>query len=189
MIEVELKARVAEPGQVEERLRSFAHFVKDFDKADAYWHGPDWRLARGTKGFRIRSEDGKTIVTFKTKRCEGGMEINRERELEVSDRGIFVELIERLGCEPFFEKRKTGRRFEYEAGGTGRPIALELAELQGLGWFLEIEALLPEEDPAAIALAQGEIRGLLARAGLPESTIESRYYSELLIEAGRVSQP
>ncbi len=185
MIEVELKARVEDPQATEARVAAFARLVGAFDKADAYWHGPDWRLHRGKKGFRIRKEGEATFVTFKTKRCEGGIEINREREFAVSDHDAFIELVERLGCEPFYTKRKTGRRYEFDAGG-GKPIAIELCEVEGLGWFIEIEALLETEDPAAVALAQGEIRSVLARSGVPESAIESRYYSELLLSAGQI---
>lgn len=186
MIEVELKARVADPAAVEARVASFARLVGDFEKLDAYWHGPDWRLQRGAKGFRLRAEGGTTTVTFKSKRCEGGMEINREREFEVSEPGAFVEFIERLGCEPFYRKRKVGRRYELDRGAGLTPIAIELVEVEGLGRFIEIEALLEDEEPAALALAQGEIRGALSRAGLGAEDLEPRYYSELLAEKGLV---
>jgi len=188
VIEVELKARLVDPAAVEKRLREFASFVRDFEKRDSYWHGPDWRINRGTKGFRLRTDGARTTVTFKNKRSEGGIEINHEREFSVSDLPTFDEFLERLGCEPFYEKRKRGKRFEVDPG-SGAPIALELAEVEGLGWFLEIEALVPEDDPAAVALAQGEIRALLAKTGLEETAIEGRYYSELLIAAGLVAVP
>ena len=183
MIEVELKARVADRAAVESRLGDFATYVGDFDKRDAYWHGPEWRINRGTRGFRVRSEADTVTVTFKNKRSEGGVEINREREFEIADRGTFTEFIERLGCEPFFEKRKMGSRWEWR-DGRERPIVLELLEVPGLGLFLEIEALVPDEDPSAIALARGEIAALLEKSGLAESDLEPRYYSELLLEAG-----
>ena len=43
----------------------------------------------------------------------------------------------------------------------------------------------------ALALAQlpPAVRDALARAGVPESAVESRYYSELLIAAGLVAKP
>jgi adenylate cyclase, class 2 len=189
MIEVELKARLADPAATEAKVASFATFVTSFEKSDAYWHGPDWRLARGSKGFRVRTEAGETTVTFKTKKCEGGMEINREREFSVSDPTALDELLFRLGCEPFFSKRKRGKRYEARTAGAARPITIEILELEGLGPFIEIEALLETESPEAIALAQGEVKGLLARAGVPETAIESRYYSELLIAAGLVAKP
>lgn len=188
MIEVELKAHVADPESVRKRLAGFAVYRGDFDKRDAYWHGPEWRINRGTRGFRVRSEGDAVTVTFKNKRSEGGIEINREREFAVLDREIFTEFIERLGCEPFFEKRKIGSRWEWSSGGAD-PIVLELLEVPGLGLFLEIEALVPDEDPAAIALARGEIAALLERAGLDESTVEPRYYSEMLMEVGLGPRP
>lgn len=186
MIEVELKARVADRAAVEARLREFATYLGDFDKSDAYWHGPDWRINRGTRGFRVRSEGGSVVVTFKNKRSEGGIEINREREFSIADREAFEEFIERLGCEPFFEKRKIGSRWSWRGKGSAS-LTLELLEIPGLGLFLEIEALVAEEDPAAIALARGEISALLSRAGLDEADIEPRYYSELLLEAGKIA--
>jgi len=187
MIEVELKAHLADPEATNKKVASFASYVTSFEKSDAYWHGPDWRLARGSKGFRVRTEAGETIVTFKTKKCEGGMEINREREFSVSDPAALDELFFRLGCEPFYSKRKRGKRYEARSDGSTRPITIEVLEVEGLGPFIEIEALLEAEEPAAVALAQGEIKGILARAGVPESAIESRYYSELLLAAGKIA--
>lgn len=189
MIEVELKAHLEDPAATERKVASFATYLGSFEKSDAYWHGPDWRLARGSKGFRVRTEAGETLVTFKTKRCEGGMEINREREFTVSDPAALDELLFRLGCEPFYSKRKSGKRYEHRAPGAARPITIEVLELEGLGPFIEVEALLETESPEAIALAQGEVRGLLSRAGVPETAIESRYYSELLMAAGLVARP
>jgi len=197
MIEVELKARVGDPEAVEAAVASFARFDCAIDKLDAYWHGPDWRLKRGTRGFRMRAEGDTTTVTFKSKRCEGGIEINREREFVVSEPAAFVEFIERLGCEPFYTKRKTGKRYEINVSDSidesakagSRPIVVELVEVEGLGHFIEIEALLDDEEPAGLALAQGEIRGILSRSGVSASEIEPRYYSELLMEAGKIARP
>ncbi len=194
MIEVELKARVADRKAVEARVASFASLEGPVDKLDSYWHGPDWRLQRGKRGFRIRAEGSESVVTFKTKRAEGGIEINRETEFAISDARAFIEFAQRLGCEPFYQKRKRGLRFRAELCGRDLPgcegaAAIELVEVEGLGDFLEIEILLPDEDPAAVALAQGEIRGLLARSGLGPEDIEPRFYSELLVAAGLVARP
>jgi adenylate cyclase, class 2 len=201
VIEVELKAHLRDRAAALATVASFARPAGKVDKRDAYWHGSDWRLNRGTRGFRLRSErageGGSSVVTYKTKRAEGGIEINREREFEVSDSGAFVEFALRLGCEPFFNKRKTGYAFKV-GGREARPsetkpgeawleeATIEIIEVAGLGDFIEIEVLLEDEDPGRIALAQGEVRALLARSGVSEADIESRFYSELLIEAGLV---
>jgi predicted adenylyl cyclase CyaB len=190
VIEVELKARVRDREAVARAVAAFARPAGEVDKRDAYWHGPDWRLNRGTRGFRVRSEGEACIVTYKAKRSEGGIEISREMEFEVSDRAAFDSFAERLGCEPFYRKRKVGVAFK--AGGDGSwpdEATIEIIEVEGIGCFIEIEVLLEDEEPAGIALAQGEIRALLARSGVAESEIESRFYSELLMEAGLVARP
>lgn len=175
MIEVELKARVDDLASVEARVAAFARFERDVSKCDEYWHGPDWRFVRGTKGFRLRRDAGKAIVTFKQKRNEGGIEINKETEFEVSDAAAFEALVARIGCEPFYRKRKDGKAYEYD-GAT-----IELVSIEGIGSFIEIERLAETDDPAELALAQGAIRAILGMAGVPESDIEGRSYSELLL--------
>jgi predicted adenylyl cyclase CyaB len=186
VIEVELKARVRSRAATEAAVASFARPCGAVDKRDAYWHGPDWRLNGDTRGFRLRSEGHGSIVTFKTKRSEGGVEINREREFEVSDPEAFNEFALRLGCEPFYEKRKRGLAFKAGRGAEPGEATIEIIEVSGLGDFIEIEILLEDEDPARLALAQSEIRAFLARSGVREEDIEPRFYSELLMEAGLV---
>lgn len=197
MVEVELKAHLRDRAATLAAVSSFARAEGPVEKSDEYWHGPGWRRKRGARGFRVRSEGqaasgrgGLSVVNFKTKRSEDGIEINRESEFEVSDRETFVEFALRLGCEPFYAKRKRGLRFR--SGGAGDcpdPATIEILEVVGLGDFIEIEVLLPGEEPAAVALARAEIRALLARSGVPESDIEPRFYSELLMEAGLVERP
>lgn len=175
MLEIELKARVRDPAAVEKQVATFATRLRGFEKSDSYWHGPDWRFARGTKGFRIRSDDGRSVVNFKTKRTDSGIEINRETEFEVSDREAFLALVQRIGCEPFYEKQKSGTAWQYG------DYLIELVFVNGLGHYIEIERLLEVEDPAAIALAQGELKRILKQAGVAETDIEARGYSELLL--------
>ncbi len=177
MMEIELKARVRDPEAVEASVRSFARFVRSFDKSDGYWHGPEWRFSRGTKGFRLRMDGGKAVVTFKQKRNDGGIEVNRETEFEVSDAAAFTALVERIGCEPFYRKRKRGKAYEHDG------CTIELVSVDGLGDFIEIERLLERDDPADVALAQGTIRTILGMAGVPDGEIEGRSYSELVLGA------
>lgn len=181
MVEVELKARIEDPGAVERRVASFARFVKKVDKSDSYWHGPGWRERRGTRGFRVRSEGSVFVVTFKTKRVEAGYEVNLEREFEISDPGVFREFVERVGCEPYYQKRKIGSAYEYEG------MTLEVLRVEGAGFFLEIERLLPEESPAAVDNARAGLKTALAMSGVPETAIENRTYSELILGVERAS--
>ncbi|TFG83548.1 MAG: class IV adenylate cyclase [Spirochaetales bacterium] len=175
MTEIELKARLGDPEETERLVATFARFVRRVDKLDSYWHGPDWRFARGTKGFRLRSDRDDSIVTFKVRRNEGGIEINQETEFSVSDPAAFIGLVERIGCEPFFKKRKTGAMYEHDG------FTIELLEVAGLGHFIEIEKVLSSDDPTEIAIVQGGLKSILIKAGLHESDIEGRRYSELIL--------
>lgn len=177
MIEVELKARVRDKAAVEARVGSFATFVRAFDKSDEYWHGPGWRTDRGARGFRLRKDGTSSVVTFKQKTIEAGIETNRETEFEVSDAAAFEALAGRIGCEPFYRKRKTGTA--WDCGN----CTVELVDVAGLGSFIEIERLLENEDPAGLAEARIELRSILAQAGIPEEEIEARRWSEMLLES------
>ncbi len=187
MIEVELKAHLRDRAAALAAVAAFARPAGAVEKRDSYWHAPGWRESRGSTGFRLRYEHDSAVVNFKVKREEGGVEVNREVEFAVSDRGAFDEFVLRLGCEPYYKKRKSG--FAFKAGGDGqwrREATIEIVEVEGLGDFIEIEVLLEAEDPADVAEARGEIRAILARAGLGTKDIEPRFYSELLASAGLV---
>lgn len=188
VIEVELKAHLRDRAATLAAVRAFARPAGAVEKRDMYWHAPGWREGRGTKGFRVRCEDGSAVVNFKVKREEDGVEINREVEFAVTDGSAFDEFALRLGCEPHYKKRKSG--FAFKAGGDElgpREATIEIFEVEGLGDFIEIEILLDDEDPAQVAEARTEIRAMLVRAGLGEKDVEPRFYSELLMDAGLVT--
>ncbi len=176
MIEVELKARVRDMKAVRERVASFAEYVRDFEKFDSYWHGPDWRFARGTKGFRVRNDNDSIVVTYKVKRNESGIEINKETEFSVSDMDVFLAFIRRIGCEPFYQKKKTGSSYKYE------DYLIELLTVEGLGDFIEIEKLEEREEPDNLPIVLGTLKSILSRSGIDASEIEARSYSELILQ-------
>ncbi len=209
MIEVELKARVRDMAAVESAVASFASLVGEVDKRDAYWRGPEAVAAAPAResaapapeaaapgavtaepgaaaalprrDFRLRREAGSSVVTFKDKRVEDGIEVNAEVEFGVDDPESFESLALRLGCSRWYEKRKRGRRYEVPSpAAAGGAATIELVEVEGLGGFVEIEILVEEGDPGAAADARSELRRLLAAAGVPEADIEGRFYSELL---------
>jgi predicted adenylyl cyclase CyaB len=187
VIEVELKARLRDPAAVSAAVATFARLAGAVDKRDSYWHGPGWKSDSDAKTFRTRGEGGTTVVTYKVKSSAQGVEVNRESEFEVSDPETFAGFARRLGCEPSYQKRKTG--FAFKAGPDALnpyEATIEVVEVDGIGHFIEIEVLLADEEPAALARARTEIRALLARAGVDEQDIESRFYSELLADAGIV---
>jgi adenylate cyclase class 2 len=146
-------------------------------------------------GIRVRREEksgkAETIITWKSKEKCDGIEVNNENEFTVNDAEVFAELLAVLGLEKRIVKRKEGWR--WEAGG----ITAELCEVSGfyqteensgegnaptknLGWFLELEILADDENPETVAASRKRLLELLGKAGLSESDIEEKYYSEML---------
>ena len=169
--EVELKAWVSEPDRLRERLDRRYSFVREYVKEDVYFarntHGSD-----GRGDVRLRRDGTRSICTFKDKRIENGVEFNDEHEFDVSDGHAFRELLHRLGCRERIQKTKIGR--QYAVGDT----VVELSELVGLGWFVEIEHVLA--DDAESQTAERRVRAVLSELEIPVSAIESRTYTEML---------
>ena len=194
--EVELKVHAADHENCRRRMRDLAgrdgaFFIKD----DDYWSpaddSPRIRVRRERSGEGAEAE--RTLVTWKNKEKRDGVEINEEHEFEVSRGELFEELLERLGLEKRIHKHKEGRCWTLD--GTP-PLTAELCEVSGfilspdgggpgvknLGWFLELEILLPEKPtaPAETDAARRRLLETLARTGLGGEALEDRYYSELL---------
>ncbi len=182
-IEIELKAWVDDPPAARQAIAAFAAAVRTYRKDDAYWRGqagtgPAARGALGS-GVRVRREDlsaSGATVNFKRKEVRDGIEVNDEREFEVSDAEIFGELLGRLGLAVWMRKRKTGEAWEAEG------VTIELSEVEGLGTFVELEILAERDDPATVAEARARLLSVLKRIGIPQSRIEARYYTEMLAE-------
>jgi adenylate cyclase class 2 len=200
-IEIELKAWAGDPEERKNLISRFAGPGEEFLKDDSYWYPPSAPGPPGKgglpSGLRIRREerrkpsgDGKDLQTtricFKTKEKREGIEINDEREFEVSDGQVFEELLIRLGLSPGAHKRKRGWAWTY------RGITLELCEVSGsvsgesagnevrLGWFAELEILADEDRGDTVAAARTRLFELLKQIGISEDRIEERYYTELL---------
>lgn len=174
MIEVELKAWLSEPETVEKNIEVFAEFFRDFIKQDQYWMGPVCENTGVKKGCRIRQDESRMTVTYKSKQIRNSMEINQEFEFDVSDLANFTGLLKRLKCELDYTKRKTGKAWKY------KDYLIEVFELETLGWFIEIETVLDSDNKDEIRAAQEGLKKILGMAGVPLNSIESRTYSELL---------
>lgn len=185
--EIELKAWVEEPEALKARISSLACFSASFEKEDAYWY-PCSVPAFGTvpqSGVRIRKErdtdaQGRvtqtTWVTYKTKELRKGIEVNDEREFTVSEDTIFEELLRRLGLEPGIRKHKQGWAWDYEG------IRVELAEVAGLGWFVELEIIGNDQGAETITQARTRLLAFLHQIRVGKDKIETRYYTEMLKE-------
>ena len=185
--EIELKAHVTEVETIKLLLFDKAAFLWAFEKNDAYWYkdglsGSGIRIRREKLTFPDESEKLSCLVTYKTKELTDGIEINDEKEFEISSRtegeeSVFGELLLRLGLKPGISKRKRGWAFNREG------INAELCEVENLGWFIEMEILLndgTEKSEEIYAESRKRLLSFLDSLGIKREAIESRYYTEML---------
>ncbi|MDR1104926.1 MAG: CYTH domain-containing protein [Treponema sp.] len=201
-LEVELKARVDDPQALKARLSAMGLYLGAYEKDDAYWLPAQGALFAGENspalpppGLRVRRErntrDGggvseHVLVTWKTGRLEGGVEINDEREFTVSDAALFEDLLERLGLEPVIRKNKQG--WAWNCPGEEGPVRAELSNVRGLGWFLELEITektggadgTRETGPHGEEAMRQQLFSLLEKLEIPRDRIESRPYTRML---------
>jgi adenylate cyclase class 2 len=190
-IEIELKAHVDDPGSIREKLDALGRYNGEFLKDDIYWRqdtgrmreNPENRRELPSFSVRVRKESAGdaggsarrvVIVTYKSKETRDDIEVNNEREFSVSSADPFEELLGHLGFRPTISKRKSGFSWDYNG------ISAELAEVADLGWFAELEILAGDDSPETVRTARLRLLELLAKLGIGEDRIESRYYTELL---------
>lgn len=187
MTEIEIKARVADPRAVRDRLDAGAVFRCAVVKNDSYWRKngtqPDEANAPGRAvKLRLREENGNSTVTYKRKEVRGALEVNDEREFCVTDRDSFEILLTDLDFSPYITKRKHTEVWDWKADDD-TAVTIELSLVDRLGWFLEAEILVPDADTAQVDAAASALRSALALCGLGEDDLEPRFYTEMLTEA------
>jgi predicted adenylyl cyclase CyaB len=177
MLEIEIKARVADPTEVRRNLERFMEYGGEVDKRDSYWSIPV-PVAPGAAGsfrFRIRREPGQTIVTFKEKSVINNLEVNREVEFGIVDESSFELFIKKMNAVPLYTKRKKGTLWK---GSNG--LIAELVDVEKLGNFLEVEILQQENEELDTRKLRKLLLSVVERGGLKESDLDERPYSQLL---------
>ncbi len=140
--EVECKVRI-EKNEVKSLHDSISLYVaggecQDIEKKDTYYSqvGNDITL------FRVRSVEGSYLITRKMKEARNdGVEVNQE--IEFTANGQFDSIhsfFTSLGYSIIIKKEKRGWAWHEDN------LTIELVEVAPLGWFLEIEVLIEQEN-------------------------------------------
>ena len=191
--EIELKAHIENHEALKSLLAEKAEYLSAFEKEDRYYFFPEHSKSFPS-GVRVRREkrtlpDGKetsiSCATYKRKEVRDGIEVNDEREFEAQPVEDFEEFLGRMGWKLGAAKKKRGWAF-YRDG-----ITAELVEVEGLGWFLELEIITVSYDdgistdkiPKVVFTEEkNRLLGFLDSLGISREAIESRFYSEMLGE-------
>ena len=174
MREIESKARVADPERVKAILDSLYGEGREVHKRDHYFHLPGSLL----QSLRIREHGGKLELTTKHSSRDANGENNEEFEFLADpveyDRA--VAFFHALGHEDYFVKTKDG--WEWHADDAH----IELLSVNDLGYFAEIEILIPFDADERVADECGKkVLSLLSSLGLAEC-VERRAYRDMILE-------
>ena len=202
MYEIELKAHVYNRDELIPKLNAGARYLRTAEKTDVYWRqpaAPDGSRETIRTAEQVASEDALTVrirtectetaakekscrhlVTYKQKRREckenPALEVNDEKEFEVSDRAEFERFLQKARFEVVSEKHKKSMQWTEDG------VFIELCTVAPLGDFLEMEILAERADENRVKEARLKLEKLLKKYGIPLEQIEPMYYSELLKE-------
>ena len=194
-VEIEVKAWVDDEKGLKEKLDGAANYLGAYVKEDSYWQPSDnAEKYRGVfkSGIRIRKENWERPqieppndntsfikVCYKNKEVRNGIEVNDEREFDITNQAIFEDFLKNLGFEVDIYKTKQGWAWDYDG------ITVELSMVSGLGWFIELEILSENRDN--FQSVQNSLITTLESIGIKKSSIEGRYYTEMLraLKAGK----
>lgn len=143
-IEIEAKMKVADLGEVRNKLESLgAVRGKDIFEINAFFDTEDRSLFAADQGLRLRvnrdvaSGEETYVYTFKGARLHGALKTREEIELDVGSPKDAERFLTALGFEKVLSFEK--RRQKWKLNG----CSVELDELPHLGPFVEVEG--PDE--------------------------------------------
>jgi adenylate cyclase, class 2 len=186
MLEVEMKFPVASFAGVEDKLTAWgAHGEAPLRQADHHLNAPDRDFARTDETLRLRRVGDANFLTYKGPKRPGPGKIRTEVEVPVgggdTNADAFLRLLGHLGYRPVIVVRKTRRPFHLRRQGFAVEVCLD--DVEGLGKFVEVEIIAPEEQLDA---ARQALTALAAELGLEKD--ERRSYLELQLAAQGVKR-
>lgn len=183
MFEIELKAKITNREEVEKKISQFAEYIGKTEKSDVYW--TQARVGHSQK-VRLREETDKPLtVNYKKKEIRSNqIEVNDEYEFTIGagaseedakrEKQSFEVFLTSAGFLPMMVKHKDTKRWNFE------DTVIEISYIDKLGDFIEIEILAETDDPEKTKAAHEKLLRTLAKAGVPEENIETRYYTDML---------
>lgn len=173
VVEVEAKVAVPSPDPVRQALRRLGAAASPAAvEEDAFFRHPARDLTAADEALRLRRvAEGGFELTYKGPRAAGPFKSREERTVRMADDP--TALLGALGFEVAARLRKTRERHRLAA------VEVTLDHLDGLGWFVEVEAL-----GATGAAAEGAVRAALRELGLDGEPLVRESYLELALAAG-----
>lgn len=181
MTEVELKVSVlqAQEDGLLVRLTELGFLPRGrVYERDVYFNAPDRDFRKTDEALRLRSVDGRALITYKGAKQDDRSSTRAELETGVQSEETAQRLLEALGYQAVFTVHKS--RWIFVRG----TVTACLDHVQGLGAHLELETLL--EDEVNRDAAVDELMALLSPLGLSADALTRKSYLELLMASATV---
>ncbi len=170
MLEIEIKAYCDNHEDIIAKINSLGgEFIAALSERDIYYSHPCRDFAETDEAFRIRTENGRNILTYKGPKLGRKTKSRIEKETVFDDLDSMTGIVESLGFGRVEEVIKT--RTVYRI----RDIEICLDLVEGLGTFVELEKKGNDRE-------SGEKELAAIAAGLGLSEFETRSYLELKLE-------
>ena len=145
-LEVESKIKISKKDLplIKKRIKEIAKFSKKETKVDQYYSLEKAFYPR--KAFRIRTTGNKDVVNFKKwlrKFWKHGIVVKEEYEFEIKNKEHFLALMTDLGFKKWIGKTKISSTYQHKKH---KKLNIELNEVKGLGYFIEIEYLAKHDE-------------------------------------------
>ena len=180
MVEAEIKAKLQNRAETEERLRAEGFLPEeDLYEEDLYFNGSDRDFHITDEALRLRvitdRKDGRSssVLTYKGPKIDGRSQTRTEHETIVSDGAETELMLEALGYSPVFRVCKA--RTVYRRG----EISACIDVVEDLGTFIELEEIL--DDRALMEASVERLHALLPELGIDGSLTTRHSYLELLM--------
>ncbi len=177
MIEVELKGYA--DSKLFERVRESFEFLRKEYHEDTYYQHPCRDFSSTDEALRIRIKrfNGhfEAFLTYKGPKMDDLSKTREEIEVPLSDPDGYASILERLGFKEILTVSKVREKYYVEKG-----VVLTLDTVEGLGTFVEIEAIVEREE--LVPRTVEKLRLILE--GLGVEKFERRSYLELIMEKG-----
>jgi adenylate cyclase, class 2 len=172
-IEVETKIKVDSKilKDVRKRIRKIARYSKKEKKIDEYFSLEYFNYP--SKSLRIRDKGKIREVNFKQRMgYVNGVHSKKEVQFKVSDLEGFYNLIHDFGFRKWLRKEKTTELYITKNG-----VNIELNQVVGLGWYIEIEVLCDKKD---VAKARKKVIDIRDKLEFGKKDIEKKGYTKIL---------
>ncbi len=171
MLEIEVKAR-ADHQKAKELLSEIgAKPIGVQHQRDTYYNAPHRNFENTDEALRIRSVNGRSVMTYKGKKLDSVSKTREEFETQV-DGGNTRSILLALGFHESGVVSKSREIFKY------KDMIICLDNVQGIGEFIEVEKM----SDSGIESNREQIFRLLEKFGIEEKDSIRKSYLEMVLE-------